>query len=300
MTSYALPFLTIPSELVVAEPWSMRDDAGSLSSLPKVLEHWDYARDISLVRTLSLDFGKASKSLEIALGELDLAIAVRAGTGAGILPRLVLTTKVHQMSPNVQQEISLQLEGRALSKRLHLECMIVLARPFPGGRLSPRLSGSRLWSDTHDVELEGEAPRFPIEIISFSRQFPRRPEENALWYLQWSPFSLQLEFSAGVQLYLNKDNEAFIQRMVDGDQLTVRTVLADIMIQMISGVILQEDIDNLLDGYETHTVGWQISHWIRKAFHGQSIAAVRDMLTHRPTLFHASIQSVADMDGVAA
>lgn len=301
MRSFALPFLTLTDDAVLASPWHLRDDTGASVPIPKALDHWDYARNILLVRSFALERRKAAESLSMDADNLNLSLIVRIGTGAGSLPRVILESQVYALSSTGDEtDVSLNIAGKRLSKRLTLESTIVLAGAMNGGPLTPRLAGSRLWRDVHDVELEGEEPRFPVETISFSQQFAGRVEESALWYLVWSPFALQLEFSGGVRLYLNRDNEEFIERMISGDFLTIRAVVSDVLSQMISAVIIQDGIEEFLPGYDKNTVGRQIIEWLKKSFPGQSIVAVREILTHRPALFHASIQASADLEGVLA
>ena len=299
MTSYALPFLTLDDNSIICSPWHILGEQGASNILPKVLDHWDYARDLSLARSITVDATRAARNLAIEDSDLKLNLVVRTGTGAGILPRVFIDTQVLSIAAGkTSMEVGLDVVGRSLSRRLFLECTIVLAREAAGGPLSPRLPGSKLWRDVLDVVLEGDEPRFPVEAISFSKQFSGRPEEHALWYLLWSPFSLQLEFAGGVRLYLNSDNEGFIKRMVDRDLLTLRAVVSDVMAQMISAAVVQDGYEDLLDGYEVHSVGNQIAQWLKRAFPGQSVSAVREVLAHRPAAFHAYIQSAADLEGV--
>lgn len=299
MTSFALPFLTLDDSAISCTPWALQGEQGTSEVLPRILSHWDYARDLSLARSVSVDALEAERKLAIDQRDLELNLVVRTGTGAGILPRLFVDAQVHKITPGKPPlEIKLEVAGNALSKRLFLECTVVLANQTSGSPLSPTIRGSKLWRNVLDVSLEGEDPRFPVEAISFSKRFAGRPEEHALWYLWWSPFSLQLEFSGGVLLYLNSDNEDFIQRVVDRDVLTIRALVSDVMAQMISSAVAQDGCEELLGGYEANTIGHQIDEWLKRAFPGQTAGAVREMLVHRPTIFHATIQSAADLEGV--
>lgn len=299
MTSFALPFLTLDDSAISCTPWVLQVEQGASEVLPRMLNHWDYARDLSLTRSVSVDASESARKLAIDPSILVLNLVVRTGTGAGILPRMFVDTQVHTITVDKRpMEVKVDVAGNGLSKRLFLECTIVLAKEVSGGPLSPKLPGSKLWRDVLDVSLEGEEPRFPVEALSFSKRFAGSQEEHALWYLLWSPFSLQLEFSGGVLLYLNSDNEDFIQRVVDRDVLTIRAMVSDVMAQMISAAVAQDGCEELLDGYEAHTIGHQIDQWLKRAFPGQAASAVREMLIHQPAMFHASIQSAADLEGV--
>lgn len=299
MTNIALPFLTLDDGSVSHTPWMLCDEQGASEVLPRMLSDWDYARDLLLVRSVSVDASEAAKKLAIEPCSLMLTLLVRTGTGAGILPRMFFDTQVYTIAPDKRSmKITQKVIGNCLSKRLFLECTIVLAYEASGGPLSPKLPGSKLWQDVFDVSLEGEEPRFPVEALSFSRRFAGRREEHALWYLLWSPFSLQLEFSGGVLLYLNNDNEEFIQRVIERDVLTIRAMVSDVMAQMIAAAIVQDGCEELLGSYEPHTIGHQIDQWVKRAFPGQTASAVREMLIHRPAMFYASIQTAADLEGL--
>lgn len=298
MISFALPFLTIAEQAVVRQPWQLLEEDGTAKELTGVLEGWDYNSNLSVCRDITVDLARAAASIEVPTDQLHLALIVRYGTGSGTLPRSIVGIQSHSLSVGHEQvRIRADLRGHDLSSRLHLESSLLLAGPVQGGPLSPRLVGSKLWKDVLDISLEGDDPQFPMEAISFKQQFRGRPEENALWYLHWTPALLRQEFTAGVCLYLNSDNETFITRITGHDASTLRGVLADVTAQMIAATIVQDAIEDRLDGYEADTVGAQVAHWIRRIFPGQSLRSVRELLLHRPAAFHAAIQSASDIEG---
>lgn len=300
MISYALPFLTIVDEAVVMQPWQLVEEDGTVQELPVVLEGWDYNSNLSVYRDVVVDMARAAASLEVPADQLQLSLIVRYGTGSGTLPRSIIDVQSHSLSIGREQvRIGTNVRGRDLSSRLYLELSLLLAGPVNGSRLSPRLVGSKLWKHVLDVALEGEDPQFPMEAISFKQQFRGEPGENALWHLHWTPSLLDQEFTAGVRLYLNSDNETFISRITAHDPTTLRSVLADVTAQMISATILQDAIEDRLDRHKPDTVGAQISYWIQRIFPGQSLRSVREMMLHHPAKFHGAIQSASDVEGVA-
>lgn len=296
MSRIALPFLTLPNELVNFSGWMIGPPGEPLSPASDILENWDYEQDIQVNVHVEIDFTEAANRLGLEAADLKLAVVLVAGTGTGSLPRRVdrLETAVLDINdPAITFEAT--IPGRTLSGQLQLSLRIVLDAPVNSGSpLSPKQRGARLWQHHKHILIEdGGDSRFPIELASFSESFKARPEQYAPWLVDWSPTTLEADFSGNVRLYVNSDIERVCARFVEGDALTLQAMVADVMTQLIEAA-LDVEYEAVLDRYEEGSIGYQARAWMEMSFPGQSLENIRQMRTYAPGKFKALILSTAD------
>lgn len=295
MKHIAFPFLTLGEDLVRAAAWRRMDDAGSLLPVDSLIEGWDYARNIRVERSVLIDEAVDDRTLGFDANDALFDLIVRIGTGPGSMPRRVRVLHRTSIRPGSPVLIDHVISGSELSQRLYLETIIVLREgSTPTSRLAPRLPASILWRDVIDVQLEGQAPRFPMEFVSFAERFAGRPERTAPWFLHWLPGQLHRDFGGAVRLFLNHDRRDFMERFVAGDPLTLQTVLADVITQIVGHVIRHEDLSDILSDAEPSSVAGHVSTWLQLAFPGFDFAGVRSMQEVAPGRFHAAILAMAD------
>src|SRR5207244_358288 len=92
------------------------------------------------------------------------------------------------------------------------------------------LPGSILWSDRHEIRLQGDAPLFPISVIDFERAgFPAR----AGWHLEIAA-DLAAPLHASLRLYLNSAHSVVVAAFANAgnprpeDRIVTRAVFADV------------------------------------------------------------------------
>ncbi|MEP3428354.1 MAG: hypothetical protein ABJN98_06730 [Roseibium sp.] len=300
--NFALPFLSLPDEAVTLGRWMIGPPGQQLFPMQTMLDDWDYATDIELRSTVSIDMRIASRVLDIPEEELKLAVVLKIGTGRGRFPRIVARANTHIVDSGTDRALDLfaTIPGNTLSGRLHLRTDVLLASaPESSSILSPTRIGSRLWSDEFSVELEdGGDNRFPIEVVSFKDTFPGHRHVAAPWYLAWRPGGLTADFGGSIRLYVNSDHEQLAERVVEGDALTLQAILGDVMVQMVGAALDAEDLAEQLDGCEEGSVGSQISGWLEHAFPGRNLSEVRNIRRSLPGQFHASIHAAAELGDV--
>ncbi|HFS0486014.1 TPA: hypothetical protein ACHYXU_004806 [Pseudomonas aeruginosa] len=296
MSRIALPFLALSNEVVNFSGWVIGPPNEPLSPASDILENWDYEQDIQVNAKVEIDFPAAAQMLEIDPGVLRLAVVMVAGTGAGTLPRRIdrLQTTIIDAN-NTSVAVDAVVPGRTLSGQLQLSLRILLDSPIDAGNvLSPKQRGARLWQSQKNILIEdGGDSRFPIELASFSESFKGRPEQHTPWLVEWNPTTLDADFSGNVRLYINSDNELITERFVEGDPLTLQTMVADVMTQMIEAAVASEDEVELAQ-YEEGSIGYQARVWMEIAFSGQSLDSIRQMRTYKPGKFRAAILAIAD------
>ncbi|MHA6720682.1 hypothetical protein ACX40Y_14680 [Sphingomonas sp. RS6] len=299
MGRIAFPFLTLDQTAISPEPWALLDGGVETPIGDAWLPDWDAARDLRLRRLVTTDLDRAADLLSMPIDDGALELVTRIGTGIGNLPRRIIATSklpLMRMEPTVV--IDEVVSGHSLSQRLLVDTLVILRQPREGSPLSPGLAGSKLWSDQLDLRLEGEEPRFPMEAVSFLERFAGRPEAYAPWLLHWTPGNLHRDFGGSVRLYLNSDRADVTDRLLVGDRATTQVVLADVMTQIISVSLRQNDFERLAVEADPCSIAGRAAHWIGLAFPGQDIAAVRSMIDLRPSTFHAGILAAADIVGL--
>lgn len=297
-TRVAFPFLVLPDEAVQVDRWMIGDPGEPLKNVANILENWDYARDLEVDSVVLINWGLCAEALQLPSDQLQLRVALLAGTGIGSLPRRQdrLCEKVANATSSEVRLVSV-IPGQTLSGRLRLSLQISLEEPTATGSiLSPRVRGARLWQSHTDTLIEdGGDSRFPIETVSFSLYFKGQPQETAPWYLYWQPNALQADFSGSVRLYVNSDREEIAARFVKGDEPTLQAMLGDVMSQMVASTLDQNDCADLLVECEEGSVGQQIQGWLNMAFPGQDLSSIRAMRDRFPGRFRAAILAASDM-----
>ena len=299
MSNIALPFLTLPQSAVLEEQVLVGAKGNPLSPAADFYHGWDYAQDLDVRVHLTVDAEAAALALGLRPEDLELSTILHAGTGPGTVARIgwELARGVinHQENKVI---LDATIPGKLLSSRLQLTLSVVLgALPDSRSALSPHIPGSRLWSSRRDILLEdGGDARFPVELTSFRQTFAGQLHSAAPWYVDWRPNSLEADFGGSVRVYVNSDNETLAQRFAEGDHLTLQAILADVMGQMISSVILQDDADTSLAQCSEGSVGQQVLFWLDSAFPGHSTSAVSKIMLDKPQDFRATILALASME----
>lgn len=296
----ALPFLTLSDAAVDATPWSFSLNNGEWQLAGDFLQDWDPASVIQLRRTVRLDPRIAGDDLGITPSDLRLFLGIRVGTGPGRLPRLILVRECRELAEgNWQEEFEFRVTGRQLSTVLDVLTQFTLAvNAGEHSSLSPQRVGDRLWSDALRVRLEGEEPRFPIEIADLGTLLGNTTAVSAPWYLHWSPRDWNRDFHGAARLYLNTGCTEFIRRIEDQDRPTLQVLLAEVMGQICERLVLEPEAGEIMDVSEPGSLGAQATAWLKKAWPGRDLSFIRSVLENRPGTFRAAFLALAELGEV--
>lgn len=296
----AFPFLVLPDDSVRFDGWLIGDPGQPLQPAGELLENWDYARDLEVAATLTIDWQLAAAALQIPADRLRLSLSLVAGTGTGHLPRRqdCLAEKVIDESSG-ETHLTGTLVGQRLSGRLRLSLIVRLDAPCGAGtELSPEDRGARLWQTHNDILLEdGGDSRFPVETASFSQIFRGKPQERAPWYLHWRPGAFQADFSGGIRLYLNTARPEVLARFAAGDEPTLQAIMGDVMSQMVESLLQQADAEEILLDCDEGSVAGQIQRWLDLGFPGQEIGSIKALRDQSPGIFRAALLAASEMEG---
>ena len=295
----AYPFLTLSEAAVEASPWLTAKGHEELTELTDFIPDWDYATSLRLRRSISVDREAASAELELAGDDMVLGVGLRVGTGPGRMPRAIIHHEIRELpSASPLIEFDFEVPGEFLSSVLHLQTDIILLQSArSGGDLSPRLHGDRLWRDDARSRLEGEEPRFPIEVANFKHLLGDSPAASAPWYLHWAPSEWSRDFHGSIRLYLNSEHKDLIGRVEGEDPETLRYLMADVMGQVCESLVRDGEIESVLESCEPGSLGAQASLWLDLAFPGCDLPHARSVLENRPGVFRAAFQAVAELKG---
>lgn len=297
MKHVAFPFHTLNDLSLEQTVWEYVDDKGHSVALQKHFSEWDYLRDINIKRQIRINKSIAASQLRLSENALDLYLVVKVGTGQGTMPRKwIRNIEIRDTTGELRFDIDERISGNDLSNRLRLETMI-LSGPAPDGSdaLAPRVEAAKVWSDSFDVSFEDSSPRFPMETMSFSKNFPGTRHVNSLWYLHWSPGAFHSDFGNSVRLYINSDHEVFFERFINGDPLTLQSIMAGIMSEIAINYLIDDPDTNTIEEYEAGTVGAYLNKSLSMSFPSESVSSIRSKLINNPSDFHAAILAAADM-----
>ena len=293
----AFPFLTLSDSAVEAFPWLVALNGEDWCSAGDFLPDWDNSSTIRLKRNLRLDRKIASLDLGIHRDMPSLSLGVRIGTGPGNLPRRVVHQEHIEIEPSESQiTLEQELAGYCLSSILNIVTEITLNEPAsPCDPLSPTRVGDRLWQERHRMRLDGEEPRFPIEIGELRSFLGDTTAASAPWYLHWSPGDWSRDFHGAVRLFLNHERPEIVKRIEDQDPAVLQALLADVMGQVCERFLYDQEADELIEQCEQGSLGAQAAVWLRHGWPGRDIDSIRSILDHRPGAFRAVFLALAEI-----
>ena len=134
-----------------------------------------------------------------------------------------------------------------------------------------------------------------MEVVSFTAMFGgQAAASKAPWFLQWTPGDPNRDLHGAVRLYLNEDMKDVVDRITSGDAHLIRTMLADVISQLVEHTVVEEDYGDL-KYCEPGSIGEAVMSWISQAWPGESLTAVRSNLEYHPGRMRAAMLAVADV-----
>jgi len=183
------PYLRPIASRIRITDWQLRAD-DDITPLPELLPHWDPAMPLHIFAPVEVD--TAGVFADCMLHEDDhlrLAI-VWQSLGTGLRGR-GSAIYLDSMQSSQSTVLALSLEGGDLADRIRIDINLVLASAGKSDAgLAPHRPGSLLWHEERTVILEGQASRFPVELIDFTQHM--KLPENGAWFLDWDPEDLRL------------------------------------------------------------------------------------------------------------
>jgi hypothetical protein len=285
---WAASFHQLSEAAVDARAWTYALNGADGGLVQAILPDWDYGAVLLVERLVAVDWARAASDLAFA-DRFDMELIVEIGTGPGAIAREVVgVERVRLPYGCAPQLVTVGAPSRLLSHQLVLRSSIILTT---AGRAVDPLTphpGARMWGDRTVSRLEGDDPRFPMEVIDFARHFAGRPQADAPWFVGWSTGGANRDFRGAFRLYLNAGQPEVLQRIQDQDPIVLQALMGDVVSQVCEGLLREED-GAALDDIDEGSLADQVSHWLERAF--GDVAAARAILEQRPAEFRAAILS---------
>jgi hypothetical protein len=103
----AYPFLTLPDGAVGFRGWMIGDPGEPLLPASDIFDGWDYERDLEIHTECRFNFERVADALGVTASDAVLRVTLKAGTGAGTLPRRPLFL-LGRRTPCCREEFSLE------------------------------------------------------------------------------------------------------------------------------------------------------------------------------------------------
>jgi hypothetical protein len=292
MTSVAFPFLRIVPESIEASPWFVVQDGGPETVLGDRIEKWDYRSKLQLTRSVSINFESIGGDLGIEPSRLQIASLTTLGTG-GVrgerLKKIVSRSRLSAEASNIS--INVELPSAELSQAIKLITEVILDAAATGGRLSPKVQGLRLWSDSQTVQIDPTSARFPVEASSFRRLFEDN-SQAAFFHLSLATSDWEQDFSNSIRLYINSDEAEFCTRFSTGDEVVLRLVMSAIINQLVRRALSNDAFSLDARSSPPTSISGTIRNWMLRAFPNQSLETVRTMSEYNPAVFETALSSL--------
>lgn len=289
MRAVVKPFLVPDPGRFKIEGWELSSPVlGAVEG--ETVEGWDLNTALSVTARLSADVAGALDDCQLGAGS-SLAASLRwRSTRTGL--RGVTAATTVSPGPNV---LTTTLEPTQLGGTLVVEAIIHLGDAVSPAELAPTESAALLWSDRHSWLLEGEGPRFPVELVDFRRSGMRGSE--AAWALHWYHKDLDAPVSSAVRLRLNRKHPA-VRRMLNGERDDLQAAAAksvlrrDLLRELVEVVLGDDDFDTDSEAWPEGSLGRSLAITMAGAFPGLSREDLRAMREYEPDDLESSIQEV--------
>lgn len=283
-----LPYYTPKPERITVGEWSLVKDDDHIA-LGKVLPDWDPAMPIHAVVPVQLDLLGILEDCRLSeKAQLRLATFWESsGTMLRGRGEFIDLTQQHHLK---QLYLRLSVDGTKLATNIDLiTCLVLLQANSELIPFIPKIPGCILAQTAHNVFLEGEGTRFPIEVIDFSQT---EYASDASWVLYWDPENLHQTVLGDTRLYLNARHKRVIRAITENlpeDYGIREAVRFDIARMLIMGVLDNEDFVETPNVFMPGSVGWAVHNMLQIYFPNMSLHYLRDN-SKTPRLFEPKLQ----------
>ena len=290
MANVVKPFLVCQQSISISE-WDLMLNDEVVDAIA-LAEQWSHASKLTASCRLSVNWDLLKKELQIT--QPNISYSVEVGTGESTVPWVVSHRVVSIPENNGELEITLDCHSEKLLSQLFIKTSVVLSDYSGGSELSPTNKGDVLWEHRHKAQLTQKLnsfPVLPIDFSSLSTSTSLRLNDNP-WFIEWSPTDWEIDISAAIRLYINKENYDFYRRFMDGDAETLKVINADLIKQVCSAFIYTE-YSNEDSPFFDGSLGWQAGKWIESIWSDLPINILKDKLINSPAEFNAECMKAA-------
>jgi hypothetical protein len=286
---YSLPFKTVIGAEIVLESWHYRIDAGEWLRADSGVAGWDYLTQLEFYREMKLD-GVRVRSVCDLEPTTPLELIVTAHCPAARFRRVAYREAIPGES--WERSITFAMPSQEIAEGLRLETEIILMRARPtAARFSARYLGSRLFSESVQIDLEGVQSRMPLEYARFSQQLPWLDAPMAPWYVDCGTGELHAPVMRDLRVFLNSDQPAFVSAAQHGDIHIIALLKAEIARQLLQTALADDEFLSGNTDYEEGTLGQAAIRVLRLCFRDRKPAEVLNIARQNANRFQAMLIS---------
>jgi hypothetical protein len=235
-----------------ASEWLVTPSGWEPISDPVEIAHWDYATDLLIERTLSVDIDALRTQALLDSGDELRCVIQWTSTSTDLQGSSVPT-----ILTGGSNELRCSVPGIEVGGILKLRTTVAVGIGDNDDRnpLAARRSGSILWLDDFQLFLEGDASRFPTEALSFKAN--GLGPQGCAWRIMVKTSDLYAPALSAVRVILNKDHPAY-DRLADttdsaAARLTEQYLLYDVARQLVIAALLEDEFQS--EDYERGSIG---------------------------------------------
>jgi hypothetical protein len=270
-------------------PWLLADE-DDWRPLPSHLPNWDYQTDLVLRRQVQVDIDGLLHESQLST-TTPVAVIVEWRASASQLKGLALRRVI---DGSLTGPLDVRLRGSDLAGRLSLITRLVVAedssapQPFVANR-----AGDVLFEDQAEIQLQGEAGRFPIYVVDFASH---DLDPDARWHLDVTSDPAQAA-AGGVRLFLNENDKEIVNAAIRAANPTpvqkrlLEWLHADMTRQLIDRALTQDWLDTLPDCVDDpDSLGASLSALVSNLFEGERLDVLAKLRETDPGRFASRLQ----------
>ena len=290
----AYPYLSAPDDSVTGTEWQYSVDGTTWSPVEDYIAHWASNRAITFRRTLQLSPETILRSVQLNCETARLAALVLISTGDVSGARSVAWSSGALTGTTQEVHATFAVPGSQVCQSIGLSTRLVSSgTPSNSANLAPRYPASCLWQDDVHTRVEQQDSRFPMDLRSFSRDFPGRGFDGARWYLECADRSPEADIRGFVILHVNNDVPGLAEALNAGDGALL-SELRCYLVRQLTTIALQsaEEVESLA-GMPDGSVGRTVYNWIKQLPVRSStpLRDVKQILESDPAAFEAMVSS---------
>lgn len=261
---YSLPFKTALSSEIVLGAWHYRVGSGDWLRAEGGVAGWDYLAQLEFRREISIDAPSARRACEVE-PRVPLELIVTAHSAAARFRAVVFRAPLTERPWSGFAEFP--VESTHLAEQLRLDTEIILAKARGDARpFTARYTGSRLFTDSSSIDIEGRRGRMPLELTSFAQQLIWLDAPRAPWYVDCGSGDLHAPIMRDLRVFLNSDQPAFTASAQRGDETTLTLLRADIARQLLETALEDEAFRTGAEDYPEGSLGEAALNVLRLCF----------------------------------
>ncbi|MPZ68688.1 MAG: hypothetical protein GEU71_04075 [Actinobacteria bacterium] len=282
----------LQTQAVRPGPWTISINEQLV--IDEVAKSWDYETPIRVA--CSVDIPSDEIRADCALAPSDqfgLVVSWRSSS-TGLKQR----ADVIDVSGGGSPVVSIDLDPARVGGILTLSRRLVLLGEGRGSNPdSPTRPGSILWQeaphDSRKLVLEGDASRFPTEVVDFSGGYVGEPE--AVWALYLDTEDLEASAMKAIRLYVNAGHPAVRTLMDVGEEpisAAIRsTLIWDVARQMVLAAVGNDEFVENHGRFSGGSIGEVLEAVIEQFWPDRDILSLRALCEQDSARFEYELQA---------